>query len=170
MKLKPKLPITRLGKTSLLLITFTLVVWLFVNNAQNCLSRDFVTQAAPAVCWRATNDYESTIAQSQVVYFALLILAIICSSATISKLRIRHSHVSASEHKKTALFLATISALLLVFIVTVFEVWQRTTYNNNNYFLNTSTYAVVKTGVPIWLAVTTAAITYGLKSLKSRKN
>jgi magnesium-transporting ATPase (P-type) len=166
--LKLKRPTTKLGKASLMLIAMTFVAWLFVNNAQNCLSRDFVEQAPPAICWRATNDYESTIAYSQVIYLGLLALAIICSSASISRLKIKHSHATSAEHKKIAWFLVALSILLLTFVVTTFEVWQRTTFNNNNYFLNTTTDAVVKIGVPLWLAIATAAITYGLSYFKKR--
>ena len=161
-----KFPASKLGKVSLLLIVFTFAAWLFVNNANNCLSRDFVDKAPPAVCWRAANDYESTIEQSQIVYLVLLALAIICSSATISMKQIKHSRTSAAEYRKTAWFLAILSGLLLTFIVTLFTVWQQTTFNNNNYAFNTATDVVVKLGVPIWLAITTSAITYGLNSFK----
>lgn len=169
MKLKPTLPSTGLGKISVLLIVFTFGAWLFVTNAQHCLSRDFVEQAPPAICWRATNDYESTISQSQVMYLILLVLAIICSSASISRLSMKHSHLTRVELKRTSWFLAALSVLLLLFVVTIFEVWQRTTYNNNNYFLNTTSNAVVTIGAPFWLALTTAAITYGLTYCKHKK-
>lgn len=166
MRLKAQQSFTKLGKISLLLIALTFVFWLFVNNAQNCLSRDFVEQAPPAICWRETNDYESTINYSQVVYLCLLVLAIVISAVTFSRMNIRRSATTKTEKRKTALFLATFSSLLLLFIVTIFIVWQRTAYNNNNYALNTATHLVVSIGSPIWLAVTSAAATYGLSSIK----
>jgi len=168
MKLRVKWPTTKLGKASLMFIVLTFVAWLFVNNAQNCLSRDFVEQAPPAICWRVTNDYESTIAYSQTIYLGLLALAIICSSATISRLKIKRSHTQPVELKKTTWFLAALSILLLIFVVTTFEVWQRTTFNNNNYFLNTATDIVVKIGVPLLLALTTVTVTYGLTYFKRK--
>lgn len=162
MKLSIKLPITKLGKISLALIALTFMAWLFTNNAENCLSRDFVEKAPVALCWVTPLSYESIIEYSQLLYLGLLGLAITCSSVTICRLRIRHSSATSAENKKTAWFLAALSGLLLVFIVTMFTVWQRTTYNNNNYALNATATIVVKVGVPLWVAVTAAAISYKL--------
>lgn len=166
MNLMTKLPTSRLGKASLLFVGCTLIAWLFVNNAQNCLSRDFVEQAPPAVCWRATNDYETTIALSQTVFLTLLVFSIVLSSAALTAHKIKKSHATTSEIKRITLFLAILSVILLIFIVTTFEVWQRTTYNNNNYFLNTTTDVVVKLGLPVWLVISTASFMYGLKYLR----
>lgn len=167
---KLKRPTTKLGKVSLLLIALTCGAWLFVNNAQNCLDRDFVEKAPAAVCWRTTNDYESTIGISELIYIVLLASSIICSSASVSKLIIKRSHATLAENKKTAWFLATLSLVILIFIATVFSVWQRTTFNNNNYFLNTATNVVITIGLPTWLIVTTAAGTYGVYIFRRRKN
>jgi len=170
MRLHIKRPTTRLGKVSLLLIAVTFGAWLFVNNAQNCLDRDFISPPyPPAICWREVNDYENTIQYSQLIYLVLLGLTIICSSATISRLKIKRSHLTLADHKKTTWFLVVLSMLLAAFVVTTFEVWQRTTFNNNNYFLNTTTDIVVKIGAPLWLALTTAAVTYGIYSFKQIK-
>jgi hypothetical protein len=159
------LPTTKLGKISLLLIVLTFAVWLFANNASNCLSRDFVEKAPPAICWRKVNDYENTIGYSQLIDMIVLVLAIICSSVTITKLRIKCSDVTPNENKKTAWFLMALATLLLIFIVTLGVVWQKTTFNNN-YAFNTTTAAVTTIGVPLWLAITTSAVVYGQKARK----
>jgi len=167
MKLHRKFPTTKLGRISLVLIVLTLFSWLFVNNAQNCLSRDFIFPPyPPAVCWRQVNDYENTIRYSQLVYLVFLGLAIICSAASLTKLKIKRSHATVTERRKTTIFLVALSTLLVIFVVTTFEVWNRTTFNNNNYFLNTTTNAVVEIGLPASLALITATIMYGLSSFR----
>jgi len=163
-----KQPISTLGKLSLILIATTFIAWLFVNNAQNCLARDFVEKAPPAVCWRTTNDYESTIGTSQSVFLILLILAIVCTSIAITKRIIRRSNNSQAENKRTAIFITLLSVLLLSFIITVLSIYQKTTFNNNNHFLNTTSDIVFKIGSPIWLACTSAAVTYWAKAIRSR--
>ncbi len=170
MKKYTKLLSTRLGKVSFTLLVLTFIAWLFVNNAQNCLSRDFVMQAPPAVCWRQTNDYENTISYSQAIYLVLLTVSIICWSAAITRPLIRRSHATMTENKKTAWFLTALSIFILIFVVTIYEVWQRTTYNNNNYSLNTATDVAVRIGAPLWLAITTATTTYWAKILRSRNS
>jgi hypothetical protein len=170
MKSRIKLPATTLGKASLLLIILTLAIWLFANNANNCLSRDFVEKAPPAVCWRQTNDYESTIEYSQLIGLGLLVLAIICSSVAITKLRISRSHATPKENKSKAWYLATLSMILLIFIITLGTVYQKTTFDNNNYALNTATATVTAIGTPLWLALAASAVTYGVSSHKRRND
>jgi hypothetical protein len=169
MKLKAKLPTTGLGKISLLLIVLALISWLFVVNAQHCLSRDFVEQASPAICWRTTNDYESTITFSHAIYTILYALAIICGSVAVSKLIIRRSHKTRSEYKIIVRCLVALSILLLIFIVTVTEIQVHTNFNNNNYFLNTTANQVFNIGAPLWLIVTASAVTYGMYVARQRK-
>ncbi len=168
MKSSVKQPISTLGKLSLILIATTFIAWLFVNNAQNCLARDFVEKTPPAVCWRTTNDYESTIGTSQSVFLTLLFLAIVCSSVTITKRRIRLSNNSQAENKKIAIFITLLSTLLLLFIITVYSIYLKTTFNNNNYYLNTISNAVIIVGSPIWLACAAAAVTYWSKVIDPR--
>jgi len=168
MKSSIKHQISTLGKVSLIVIAATCSAWLFVNNAQNCLARDFVEKAPPAICWRTTNDYESTISASQSVFLILLVLAIVCSSIAITKRIIGRSNNSRAENKRTAIFITLSSVLLLSFIITVLSIYMKTTFNNNNYFLNTTSDAVIKIGLPIWLACTSAAVTYWSKVIHSK--
>jgi hypothetical protein len=166
MKLPTRKPLSRLGLISLLLLILSFGAWLFVNNAQHCLDRDFIEQAPAAICWRQVNDYESTIDYGRSVFLCLLVLGIICCSATITRLIIKHSSPTLHEIRKTTWFLAALSTLLLTFIVTVIEISRRTTYNNNNYFLNSVTNVIIIIGIPLLLALVTTTATYGLSSWK----
>jgi hypothetical protein len=159
-KIKLKLPSAKLGKVLLTLIVLTTVTWLFNQDANNCLARDFVEQAPPAVCWRQTNDYESTISYSWTILQVLWVLTIIFSTAVVSKYLIKRSSATPRDNKKTALFLASLSMILLIFICTVIKVWLSTEFNNNNYALNNAAALVSNLGIPMWLMATTAAITY----------
>jgi magnesium-transporting ATPase (P-type) len=159
-----KYTVTKLAKTSTLLIILTCLTWIFNFNANNCLNRDFVTSPYPAFCWRQVNDYESTIDYSWWLLHILLVLTIVCVSVMISKRLIKQSKSSPKENRKTAWFLAALSSLLLIFIITTLRVWQSTIYNNNNYALNDASNLVVIIGIPAWLILTTAAITYALNS------
>lgn len=168
MTLKNSLPETKLGKISLLLVFLTFALWVFAANASNCLSRDFVTKPNPAICWRKVNDYENVITYSDIATTCLLALAIACSSSTLSRLIIRRSRSSYKENRKTALFLGSLCILMLIFVITVWSIWQRTTFNNNNYTLNTAATAVITLGTPLFLAFLSATVTYGAYSIKRR--
>lgn len=161
----PKLlhkPNTKLAKTLLLLIVIFVAVWVFNQDANNCLARDFVEKAPPAVCWRQTNDYESTIAYSWTILQALWAVIIVFSSIIISKRIMKRSTATRRENKRTALFLTSLSVILLLFIFTVIRIWASTTYNNNNHALNNAFNLVSTVGVPAWLALTTSAAVYGI--------
>lgn len=169
MTLGKKLPTTMLGKVSLAFIALALFSWLFVNNAQNCLSRDFIFPPYPsAVCWRRINDYEDTIRYSRLICLVLVGLAIICSSASMARLQIKRSPATPAERRKTTILLGAFSILLLIFIITVSGIWYRTAYNGNNYFLNTANDAATKIGAPAWLALTSVTVVNGWHSFRRK--
>lgn len=169
MKLHLKCPTASIGKISLLLFILTFAAWLFTFNAENCLSRDFVTKAAPAICWRTFNDYENTIEYSSIISLVLLASAIVCGSIMLSRLIIKRSHTTAKENKIAALLLGGMSSLLLIFIVAVLVIYARTTFNNNNYALNMAADVTTNVGIPALLALVTATAVYALKSSKRKR-
>jgi hypothetical protein len=94
---------------TLAIVVSTLGLWLFVNNAENCLTRDFVEHALPAVCWKAQNDYEDTIRYGDNL-LALCIKLIIISVTSVISLRILRNGLSTSQRM---FFIAMLGALSL---------------------------------------------------------
>jgi hypothetical protein len=168
MKLRLYRPATKLGKILFLLVVLTVAVWLFNQDANNCLDRDFVVQAPPAICWRQVNDYESTISYSWTILQVLWGLTLIFSAIVISKLMIKRSAARPDDNKKTASFLAALSGVLFIFIFTVLRVWQSTTFNNNNYALNNAAALIINIVIPAWLVATTVAFTYAFSSRRKK--
>lgn len=167
MKLQVKPLTTTLGKISLALVALAIVTWLFLSNAERCLDRDFVLPPySPAVCYKITNDYESTIRASQLILLILIVLTVICCTAFISLKMIRLNKSTMAKHIKTTLLLTALSIFLFAFIVIVFTADALTTFNNNNYALNTTVRWTFIAGIPLLLASTTAAVTYRLTRKK----
>jgi len=55
----------------ILLIIATVGAWLFEDNGQTCLSKDFVFGNPRAICWKQCNDYENVITVSDQMYTVL---------------------------------------------------------------------------------------------------
>jgi membrane-associated HD superfamily phosphohydrolase len=167
--MKIKLPSSKLARILFFLIISTIALWLLNTDANNCLDRDFSTQPSPALCWRQTNDYESTLAYIGTFLLISFVLTIIFSALIITKYLIKKSAATPLENKKTAIFLTSLSIVLLIFILTVMKIWLSTEFNNNNYALNNAATLVFTIGAPAWIAVTTSAVAYTLNSKHIRR-
>ncbi len=143
-------------------VVITIGSWLFQINVQNCLARDFREAPGPAICYRAVNDYESTIDIARSITYKLFVVTLILASTTVSLRNIQHSKVSKTQQKQRIIVLALSSLLLLLIIKTVFAIYDQVPYNNNNDVLN-STVRVTNTWmIPLLILTATATIIHGI--------
>lgn len=145
-----------LGSISAALVIASICTWAFLNNAQNCLNRDFETHAEPAICWRQMNDYENVIGYSSIVLAVLAILSVVSISAMLS-VRLCRSVAAAANHERLTILFVAASVMSLLISALVFAIYSQTTFNNNNYILNTAMNLTFYFGVPAFIAASTAA-------------
>lgn len=152
---------TRRAKFIFLLVVLVVATWIFNTDARNCLSRDFTPTPAKAICWRATNDYESTINVSGLVLNVLVVMLIISASVFGTRNLAKRPSISKADNAKMFGFLSILSVVILVSIASIIGIYTKTTFNNNNYFLNSMNDIAFYWGIPLWIAVTSSAATYG---------
>lgn len=141
------------------LIVMTILSWLFLSNAQNCLARDFREKAPPAICYRETNDYEITIDVAAAVFRACFMALVVVAMVNFSLRRI-YRGITPYRHKCVILLLLVASLLVFIFMQIVFSIYHDTPYSNNNHVLNTWFNWAYSAGRPLLLALATALLTY----------
>ncbi len=164
----PRTPSGILKLLTTLLVIATVGAWLFEDNAQTCLSRDFVIGDPGGICWRKINDYENVIAVSDQVYTVLSRLMLMSAAAFLS-LRFVRKGMTEVKYWFITGFLVAACICSLIFVLTVAKVFDSTEYNNNNYALNNAYHWAHHLGKPLVIIFFTGAIVFVTNRLKRPK-
>ena len=163
----------RWGVLALVCAGLTIGAYLFVSDAEACLSRDFVMDPPRAICWRKTNDYESASDVGSIVELSAFSATVVCTSAASAKWVIRRAAGRWFVDRRTVVRLGTASLFLamVTLLATIVEAKYSFWTDSSGIWRWNGTVAavtppVIVFGAIAWLSVTTMTIYAELYRLK----